>query len=291
MARLELPNQLSSQNLTFFSSPTFHRYPNFAAFAAHMKPLKNWEAPPWSVSTVQANHRCFSWLIENIPVQIREIYSDKRVSCTARRQRGSVRWSGWTALKPGRGDGWVGSRFVQELLLLWSRQASVRCCAWQLREGRLPGGAVVPWGKWRTPYHALFIAGAACLRTWICNARRMEEVSDELHLQKWKMLVQSILQRFRHHQLGHEMNQFLHESSLFRHQSTRYDELSTLLHATGGLFSQKSCCIYRLQHDIFRHLWVGQSELRTSRSLTTLWCTFTCHTTYIYLLHRNINRN
>ena len=45
MARLEEPNQLSSQNLTFSPLPIFHLKPICAALAAHMKPLKKLEAP------------------------------------------------------------------------------------------------------------------------------------------------------------------------------------------------------------------------------------------------------
>lgn len=42
-ARLEVPTQLSSQNLIFFPSPKSHLYPIFAAVAAHMKPFQNCE--------------------------------------------------------------------------------------------------------------------------------------------------------------------------------------------------------------------------------------------------------
>src|SRR6185503_8383529 len=45
MARLEFPSQLSSQNLTFLPSPIFHLKPSLAALAAHINPLKIWEAP------------------------------------------------------------------------------------------------------------------------------------------------------------------------------------------------------------------------------------------------------
>jgi hypothetical protein len=69
IARLEVPSELSSQNYIFFPSPTLHLKPILAAFAAYIKPLKNWEHLAslaqkniWPISLVLNSIRSFQIL-------------------------------------------------------------------------------------------------------------------------------------------------------------------------------------------------------------------------------------
>jgi hypothetical protein len=63
MAKLEVPNHWSSQNLNFLPFPTFHWYPTFAALAAQRTPFQKGEAPAGEQEKILGSLTLYLWSI------------------------------------------------------------------------------------------------------------------------------------------------------------------------------------------------------------------------------------